>query len=182
MARRADQKAITAKMYRRFAVVTLMATAALAMATDKDSAEKLNQGVAQAQADVAAAGKDIKQKNQATVIKRTASTHQAAATGWGSDEGGDGGGSGGGSGSGYDPTYARPGMTGQEVRDGTLRKLKLTRAQFHALPLPEQHRLLNQLSGSNEPYIAPAQAARAQQEITAASLSRSGFEGPCNDC
>ncbi len=169
-------------MYRRFAVVTLMATAALAMASDKDSAEKLNAGVAEAQADVAAAGKDIKQKNQATVIKRSSSKHQAAAPGWGSDESGDGGGGGGGSVSGYDPTYARQGMTGKEINDGTLRQLKLNRQQFLALPLPEQHRLLNQLTGSTDPYIAPAQAARAQQAVTAASLSRSGFEGPCNDC
>ena len=181
MARKADQKAVTAKMYRHFAVVTLIATAALAMASDDDNADKLNAEVAAQEAKVIAAGKDIKKNNQATVIKRSGKPAPAA-SGWGSDEGGSDG-SGGGGGGGGVSSYVPQGIGGKGVTVGMLRQLKLTPAQFMAMSAEEQAKVMERLNGGDgEKKMSQAEQARVQQMVSNASLARSGFQGPCSDC
>ena len=179
MARKADQKAVTAKMYRHFAVVTLIATAALAMASDDDNADKLNAEVAAQEAAIAAKGKDIKKNNQATVIKRSGKPAPAA-SGWGSDEGGSDGSGGGGGGV---SSYVPQGIGGKGVTVGMLRQLKLTPAQFMAMSAEEQAKVMERLNGGDgEKKMSQAEQARVQQTVSNASLARSGFQGPCSDC
>lgn len=180
MARKADQKAVTAKMYRHFAVVTLIATAALAMAADDGNSDKLNAEVAAKQAKLVAAGSDIKKSNQTTVIKRSGKPAPAA-SGWGSDEGGGGGSSGGGTSA--SSSYVPQGIGGKGVTVGMLRQLKLTPAQFMAMSAEEQAKVMDRLNGGDgEKQMSQAQQARVQQSVASASLARSGFQGPCNDC
>lgn len=178
MARKADQKAVTAKMYRHFAVVTLIATAALAMASDEDNADTLNAELAAKEAAIAAKGKDIKKNNQATVIKRSGKPAPAA-SGWGSDEGGDGGFGGGDASTSYVPQ----GIGGKDVTVGMLRQLKLTPEQFLAMSSEQQAKVMERLNGGGgEKKMSAAQQAQVQQTVASASLARSGFQGPCNDC
>lgn len=176
MARRDTNKAVTAKMYRHFAVVTIVATAALAVATSESNADQLNAGIDSQQAALDAAGKEIGKNAQPKIVRRVEKVRKTprAASGWGSDEGG--GDSGGGSDSGYIPT----GINGHGVTPGLLRQLKISPELFYAMTAEEQAKLLAKVNGP-QPVSAQEQA-RRQQVTAAASLARSGFEGSCSDC
>lgn len=177
MARREAQKAVTAKMYRHFAVVTVIATAALAIATSDSNADQLNARVDSQQAALNAAGKEIGKSAQPTIVRRVEKVKKTppAASGWGSDEGGDGGGSGG-----SDSSYIPTGINGHGMSPGMLRQLKISPAQFYAMTTEEQAKLLAKVKG---PQPVSAQERERLQSVTAsASLARSGFEGSCSDC
>ncbi|MFN4112464.1 MAG: hypothetical protein ACK4GD_00825 [Sphingomonadaceae bacterium] len=180
MARKQTQKAVTAKMYRHFAVVTVFATGALAVATSDSSADKLNATLDSQQAQVTATGQDLNAKAQPKIVNRIAkanATPRAGAAGWGPDEPMGGGGGGGGTVSSYIPK----GIGGHGVSAGMLRQLKLTPQQFLAMSAEEQAKVMAQLNGG-EQKVSPAEQARRQQSVANASLARSGFEGPCSDC
>lgn len=178
MARRDTQKAVTAKMYRHFAAVTLVSTAALAIATSDSASSEFNADVEAGEARVAAAGAGIREEAKPKLVRRVDNVSKTprAATGWGSDEsGGDWGGDGGGSSS-----YIPPGVGGKGVTAGMLRQLGLTAEQFQALSAEEQERILRRLNRAEQ--LSPAELEQRQQAMTSASLERAGFEGPCNDC
>lgn len=177
MARRDTSKAVTAKMYRHFAVVTIVATAALAAATSDSNADQLNSRVDSQQAALNAAGKEIGKSAQPKIVRRVDSVKKTprAASGWGSDEGGDGGGGGG-----SDSSYIPVGIDGNRVTPGMLRQLKISPAQFYAMTAEQQAKLLAKANGSAP--VSAQEEQRRQQVTATASLARSGFEGPCNDC
>lgn len=180
MARKKDQQAVTAKMYRHFAVVTVLSTAALAMATSENNAETFNADLAKGQAQFAAAGQGIQKKAQPKVIRRMDASNKAApaATGWGSDNSGDAASGGDGFGSSYIPS----GISGKQVTVGMLSQVNMTPAQFAALSEKEKQKVLDRLNGVEAGVPSPRQAAQVEQTLSAQSLARSGFEGPCNDC
>ena len=179
MARREAQKAVTAKMYRHFAAVTIVATVALAIATSESNADQFNATVDSQQAAIDAAGKELKKNARPKVVRRVDSVKKAppAASGWGSDNSGDVSGGGDGFVSSYIPSQFR----NKPMSVGMLRQLKLTPEQFMALSEEERKKVMERLHGA-EPAVSPAEQARRQQSIAADSLSRGGFEGPCNDC
>lgn len=179
MARRDANKAVTAKMYRHFAVVTLVATAALAIATSDSNADQLNSELEAREAQLKAAGKEFGKKSQPKIVRRVDNVKKAppAASGWGSDEGGP---SDGGFGGGADSSFIPTGVGGRGMTVGMLRQLNMTQEQFHALSAQEQAALLKKLNGPEQ--LSPQEQAQRQQAMAAASLERSGFEGPCNDC
>ncbi|WP_324260727.1 hypothetical protein U4960_11245 [Altererythrobacter sp. H2] len=176
MIRKQSAKPVTARMYRHFAVVTLFATGALAVATSDSSADQLNSTLDEKQAGVSASGQELGAQAQPKVVKRISKANAAprTASGWGPDESVDGGG--GGTASSYIPQ----GIGGKGVSVGMLRQVKLTPEQFLALSAEEQEKVLARLNGGNT--TSPAEQARNQQAIVAASLQRSGFEGSCSDC
>ena len=180
MARRDANKAVTAKMYRHFAVVTLVATVALAVATSDSNADQLNAEIASREAELKAAGKEVGKKAQPKLVRRVGDVKKAppAATGWGSDEGGPSGG--GGSGGGGESSYIPTGVGGRGMTVGMLRQVNLTPQQFYALSAEEQAALLKKIKSSGQ--VSPQEQEQRQQAMAAASLQRSGFEGPCNDC
>ena len=182
MARRDANKAVTAKMYRHFAVVTLVATVAMAVATSEGNADQLNAEIASREAELKAAGKEAGKKAQPKIVRRVGDVKKAppAATGWGSDEGGPSGGGGGSFGGGGDSSFIPTGVGGKGVTVGMLRQLNLTPEQFYALSAEKQAALLKKTSGSGQ--ASPDETGRSQQAMAAASLQRSGFEGPCSDC
>lgn len=179
MARKEAQKAVTAKMYRHFAVVTIVATVALAIATSDSNADQLNASVESQQAALDAAAREIKKNAKPMVVRRVDSVKKAppAASGWGSDNSGDVSGGGDGFVSSYIPNQYR----NKPMSVGMLRQLKLTPEQFMSLSEEERKKVMERLHGGEAP-VSPVEQARRQQAIATESLSRGGFEGPCNDC
>lgn len=183
MARKATDKAVTAKMYRHFAVVTLCSTAALALATGEGNADSLNSTLNDQQAQVKASGKKIQSEAQPTVVKRIDKANRAAAApsaGWGSDNSGEVSGGGGG----FAPTYMPPVYASRKkpIPVDRLNQLNLTPEQLMAMSPEEQAKVMQELNPGQPMKVSPEVQAQRQQEVVASSLSRSGFDGPCNDC
>lgn len=176
MPRRDANKAVTAKMYRHFAVVTIIATAALAIATSDSSADQLNSGIDSQQAELKAAGKQLGKDSQPKIVRRVGNVKKAppAATGWGADEGGasDVGGE--------SSSYVPAAIAAVSVSPDLLRKLNLTAEQFHALSSEDKVKLLGKVRSNG--LVSEQEEQRRQQAVAAVSLERSGFEGSCSDC
>lgn len=174
-----SQKAVTAKMYRHFAVITLLVTGALALATDNNSADEFNAVVDDRQAQVASQGKDVKAYGEPKIVKRIANANEIppAASGWGSDN----------FDLGFDEALGDTsslmpdGMYIAKVTDGVLDGLGVTRSQFSMLSREEQEKLLRQATGGK---VAVTAQEREQQikRISDASRLRSGGGGSCSDC
>lgn len=171
-----SQKAVTAKMYRHFAVVTVAVTGALALATDNESAAEFNETVDAQQVSVDQAGRDVKAAAEPTLKRRMASANeiQPAATGWGSDNSGSvtGGGA-----SGYLP----PNIQASASVHGVLKRLGITEEQFATLPVEDQQQLIRSASGSSAALSAKERAAQIRRVSDASRLRSGGGEG-CADC
>lgn len=173
MIKRKELKAqATARMYRHFAVVTLLITGALALATT-DSAPA---------SDDLSASRGKERKQLATLGRRAEGDgiRPPAATGWGPDNYSGGMGGGAGAASNVMPAEMRiSSLTGD-----ALEWLGLTREEFASLSPAQQQALLDRVRSASARMENPAwQQARRQQieQATRASLRRSGG-GSCSDC
>ena len=177
MARRESQKAVTAKMYRHFAAVTLVSTAALAIATSESASDQVDAEVEARQPQTSAQGKAASEEARPKLVRTAGSDDRTsrAASGWGSD--GTGGEWGGGDGS---SSYIPAGIDGRGVSASMLRRLKLTPEEFYAMSAEEQQRILYRLQRSEQ--LSPEDIEEQQQVVAAASLERAGFDGACSDC
>lgn len=157
MVRKAKQQAIDAKMYRHFAAITLLATAALAVATS----DGLPEPEPRAQHSKAAS----KPYGEAKLVRRSSPTAnpQPAASGWASDE-----------------QIHNPGAssTSYGVASTTApveaaETLDLTPEQL-ALLSPEERERVLQRQAAMRAAADPAERQRQAQRIAEASLRRSG--------
>ena len=189
MARREAQQAVTAKMYRHFAVVTVLATAALALATTDGAGEELDAQVEAANASAAAAARTINDSGQPRIVRRVAGANDHKpqdSAGWGEETGPSG--SGPSSTSYVPPAYAGnsvvpPAYAGNSVvSPAVLRQLRLTPEQFRALSPEERRQLVASLNGGASAPPSPAAQAQSRAVAAEAALQRSGFSGPCHDC
>ena len=177
MARRESQKAVTARMYRHFAAVTLVSTAALAIATSESGSDQFDAEVQARQVQTTAQGRTVGEEAKPRLVRTAGSVDRTprAASGWGSDEsGGDWSGGDGSS------SYIPAGIDGRGVSASMLRRLKLTPEEFYAMSAEEQQRILSRLQRSEQ--LSPEDIEEQQQVVAAASLERAGFDGACSDC
>lgn len=181
MARKQVQPAVTAKMYSHFAVITLLVTGALAMATDERGASDFNSELQNRQDSVAIKGQQLKQKAEPEVVRRMADANefQASASGWAADSSLGFGDTGSGGGSSILPADLQIGT----ITSGLLRQVGLTPEEFEALSSQEQESILAQIHGPDD--ASPEQVRQEQAVSAAASLARSGgggMTGSCADC
>ena len=175
MVRKASQQAVTAKMYKHFAVVTVLITGAMAFMTDDRAAAELQSAVREEPR-----GADAKAYGEAKLVRRSGGANELPpiATGWGADNyelGMDGvGGTAVGS---YIPTDMQVAAPSEDV----LERLGITAEQFARLSPEDQRRLLRQAAGGSG-GVSAAQRRAQIERATEASRARSGETEYCDDC
>lgn len=167
-----SQKAVTAKMYRHFAVITVAVTGALALATNDEGASAFNGAVDERTNQAASAGQGVKSGIEPELVNRMADANEIppAATGWAPDVSVDFGDLEIGGGASFIPAELRTGGIGS-----MLRQLGMTQEQYEALPTEQQKQLVEDLANGRPD-------SQQQRNALSASLARSGGEGTCEDC